>query len=418
MSAPLSSRGFLSLLSAQFLGALNDNLLKMVVSLLAAGIAAESGKGGYLSLVSGVFILPYLLFSGYAGFLADRFDKRAVLIAGKGLEIAVMILALGALLAKNSDALLVALFLAATQAAFFSPAKYGILPEMLASRDLARANGYLETSRYAAVIAGTALGGSMLGAFRDCPARIGVALVAIASLGALLSFGIAKVSASGCRKTLHANPWREIASGIRRLAADRALWPAVAGITWFESLAALIMLDLLLAGKTSMNLDDIRLGILGALAGVGVGLGCLLAAALSRRGLNLGLVPIGAFGTGIMLIALSQADGSYALTSAALAGLGISGGLFLVPLTALLQQNARRDEKGHLISTNNFLNMVGVLAASVALWLLHDLLGISPAGIALAAGLLTLLVSASLLWLGLELPRGCGDRQAPEFPRV
>ena len=152
----IGRKGFSALVFTQFLGAFNDNLYKMIVSLLAVGAAIEVGSvGAYLSAASIVFILPYLLFSGYAGFIADRIDKRTVLIAGKVFEIAVMAMAFAALVIGRIEFLFATLFLMAVQSTFYSPAKYGILPETLPATLLSRANGVLEMSRYIAVILGT-----------------------------------------------------------------------------------------------------------------------------------------------------------------------------------------------------------------------------------------------------------------------
>jgi acyl-[acyl-carrier-protein]-phospholipid O-acyltransferase/long-chain-fatty-acid--[acyl-carrier-protein] ligase len=384
-------------LSAQFLGSLNDNLLKMVVALAAAGAAAAGSGSSYLSLTSAVFILPYILFSGYAGFVADRFDKRRVLIVAKALEIVIMVLALGALLSGRADVLISILFLTALQATFFSPAKYGILPEMLAVPDLCRANGYLEMSRYGAIILGTVAGGVMMATWQDQPGRIGLVLIGIAAVGTLVSKRIAVVPRSGAGTRFSFNPWRETGIGLRRLARDRALWPAVAGITYFESLGALVMLNMLLVGKAVMALDDVRIGMIAAFAGIGVGCGSWLAGRLSGGERELSLVPLGALGVGVMLLRLSAATGSYPQTVAALVLLGTFGGLFLVPLNAMLQRNAAPTEKGQLIATNNFLNMLGVLAASFVLWLLHDGLGLEPNQINLAAGTTTIVAAVLLL---------------------
>jgi acyl-[acyl-carrier-protein]-phospholipid O-acyltransferase/long-chain-fatty-acid--[acyl-carrier-protein] ligase len=419
MSSALKQQGFVPLLSTQFLGALNDNLLKMVVSLLAAGSVVKSGNSGYLSLTGVVFILPYILFSGYAGFVADKFDKRSVLIVGKLLEIVVMVLALWVFVSGYDSLLILVLFLAATQATFFSPAKYGILPEILVRADLSQANGYLEMSRYTAVIVGTALGGVMLATWQDRPGLIGAFLIFIACIGAAVSLRIARASRSNCDKAFRTNPWSEVAGGIRRLVADGALWPAVAGLTYFETLGALVMLSILLAGKEFMRIDDTHISLLAALAGVGVGIGALLAGRLSRGRVELGLVPLGALGMGVSLICLSVSTGSYTRMAALLVLLGAAGGLFFVPLNALLQQNAGLKEKGHLISTNNFLNMAGVLSASGALWVLHDLFGMTPCAIVFAGGLLTLAATTLLLWLRSELalamfalrPKVCNEKR-------
>src|SRR5947209_11188888 len=147
----LGDAGFEAFLATQFLGAFNDNVYKMLVSLLAVSIAANHQSGArYLALAGAVFVLPFLLFSGTAGELADRFSKTRMLQLTKALEIVAMILGLGALLLHHVGWLLGVLFLLATQATFFSPAKYGILPDMVKEVELSAANGLVEFSTLAA----------------------------------------------------------------------------------------------------------------------------------------------------------------------------------------------------------------------------------------------------------------------------
>ena len=137
--------GFRSLLVTLFLGALNDNLFKIVISLFAANLAILAGGGSaYLAIAGALFVLPYLLFSGYAGHLADAFSKRKILILTKGFEIVAMGLGLLAFWSGRIEAMFAVLFLMAMQSSFFSPAKYGILPEMLPDKDLSRGNGLVE----------------------------------------------------------------------------------------------------------------------------------------------------------------------------------------------------------------------------------------------------------------------------------
>src|SRR6516225_809614 len=131
----LARQGLQPFLWTQFLGAFNDNLFKIVVSLLAVHAASQAHSGRELSIVGFVFILPFLLFSGYAGQLADIYSKRTVLIVTKSLEILTAALRLGAFLTGRFELTLAVLFLFALQATFFSPAKYGILPEVLPDRD-------------------------------------------------------------------------------------------------------------------------------------------------------------------------------------------------------------------------------------------------------------------------------------------
>ncbi|MGH7829536.1 MAG: MFS transporter, partial [Candidatus Binatia bacterium] len=224
-SETLRHSGLRSLLLTQFLGAFNDNVYLMVVSLLAGEIGVVSGEaGGYVSLVGAIFILPYFLFSGYAGYLSDVFDKRTVLIFSKSTEIVVMGLAWLAFWSGRIELMLAGLFFVALKSTFFSPAKYAILPEMFPDRELSRANGLLEMSTFLAIILGTSIGGIMFAVWKGSLGWIGLVLVLIAIAGTLASWGISRVPPSGARKPFRLNPWAEIGSGIRRLYSEKTLW--------------------------------------------------------------------------------------------------------------------------------------------------------------------------------------------------
>lgn len=394
----LKHPGFKPFLWTQFLGALNDNIYKIVVSLVAVDAGLNgSAVSGHLSLVGAIFILPFFLFSGYAGHLADVFSKRTVLVVTKVFEIVVMALGIFALLSQRLDFMLAILFLMALQSTFFSPAKYGIVPEMLPDRDLSRANGLLEMSTFLAIILGTSVGSALLFLWGGRLEWIGIILTAIAAAGTLASLGIPRVPPSGAQKPLSLNPWAEIGSGIKRLRRDRVLWLTVIGISHFWFLGALLQMGMILYGKELMALEDIWIGILGAFLAIGIGLGSVLAGRLSGDKVELGLVPLGSIGIAIFSVVLSSLSRSYIQVAAALLLLGLSGGLFIVPLNALLQQRSGREEKGQLIATNNFLNTVGVLLASGVLWLLRDLLGLLPDRILLALGLFTFGATAYVL---------------------
>src|SRR4051812_11428519 len=192
----LKHRGLQPFLWTQFLGAFNDNLFKIVVSMLAVHLVAAERAGRELSIVSAIFILPFLLFSGYAGQLADVYSKRTVLIVTKSLEIVAASLGLVAFVVGRLEITYAVLFLIALQATFFSPAKYGILPEILPDRDLSRANGVLEMSTFVAIVVGVACGSFMFDAWKDQLWLIGVIVVAVAVLGTALSFRIPQVPAA------------------------------------------------------------------------------------------------------------------------------------------------------------------------------------------------------------------------------
>ncbi|MEZ5668472.1 MAG: MFS transporter [Alphaproteobacteria bacterium] len=389
IQSPLHNRSFRALVAAQFLGAYNDNLFKMLVSLMAVDAADTAiGSGGYLSLTGIVFIVPYLLFSGYAGHVSDRFAKRRVLVASKAAEVAIMGLAIVALVAGDVDAMLVVLFLLAAQSTFFSPAKFGVLPEMLPMGQLAQANGTLEMARYVAVILGSVSAGALLVAFPDRPFLLGAILLAVAVVGSLVSLRIRPPAAPRTRTAFSINPFGSIGQGLRRIAADKPLRNAVIGITYFESLAAFVMMDVLLLGQDVLGLDELGSGMLLAVAGIGIGIGAAIAGRLSAGRINLAITLPASAGVAAMLLTLSLCEHGFVDTAVLIGLVGVFGGMFMVPLNAQLQHRAGDAEKGATISANNVLNMSGALFACGLLWLTHDVLGIAADGVILVAGVI------------------------------
>src|SRR5581483_3804891 len=392
--------GFAAFFWTQFLGAFNDNFYKMAVSLVALNAVVSGAGGFYVDLIALLFILPSALFSGYAGHLADVYSKRRVLVSVKVFEIFVMALALIAFATGGIDPMLAIVFLMGVHTAFFSPAKYGILPEMVPNADLSRGNGLLEMSTFVAIILGTSLSGPIYMVWKDRPAWIGVLLVAIAVIGTWTSLGIPRVPpASTASRRLRLNPFGEIWEGMKRLYPDRALWLTVLGISYFWFVGALVQLDTLFFGKELLALDESHITLLGTFLAIGIGVGSLAAGRLSGDKVELGLVPAGSIAMGISLALLAFTGHSYAATAAALIALGFAGGLFAVPLNALLQQRSGRDEKGRLIATNNFLNTLAIALAAGAHWLLRSALGLAPDRIALLLGAFTLAATVVVLRL-------------------
>src|SRR6266550_2509860 len=397
-SDTLRQPGFFAFFCTQFLGAFNDNFLKIVVSFVALDFAA-SRASGYVELIAFLFILPAALFSGYAGHFADVYSKRTILVTVKIFEIFIMLFALGAFVTGHIESMLAVVFLMGLHAAFFSPAKYGILPEMLPEKDLSRGNGLLEMSTFMAIILGTSVGGAIFAVWKDKLPLIGVLMIAIAGLGTLASFGITRVRPSGATKLMRLNPLREVFDGLRRLRAERVLWLTVIGISYFWFLGALVQINLLFFGRELLQLDEFHIGLLGTFLAIGIGAGSLAAGRLSGDHIELGLVPLGSVAMGICLGLVALSSSSYRLTCASLVLLGFAAGLFAVPLNALLQQRSGKEEKGQLIATNNFMNTIGIFLAAAIHWTLKTPLHFSPDSIILLTGLVTLAGTAVILYL-------------------
>ncbi len=387
MSADSRSIGYGSLLGdsrfegflwAQFLGAFNDNVYKMIVSFTAVRMAADSAASGlYLTIAGAAFILPFILFSGYAGQLADRYSKTRVLQVTKSLELVTMLMGLFALVAGSLNLLFVVLFLLGTQATFFSPAKYGILPEAVGGERISRANGLLELTTFVAIVIGTSFGSALFQHWKNEPWTMGLTMLGIAIAGTLSCLHIPRVPAAGRRGAFSWNPFGEIAAGLRALKGRRALGLTMLGISWFWFLGALFQLALVLEGTEVLHVAETRAGLLFTALALGIGLGSVLAGRISGDVIELGLVPAGSLIMGVFSLWLAV-TGSYGVALATLVVIGFGGGFMAVPLNAYLQEEPASDEKGRMLAANNLMNSAAMAVAYVMLEVMHGVLRWSP----------------------------------------
>ena len=399
-SEVLKTKGVQPFLWMQFLNAFNDNAYKLVVSLLAVLVTTNKASSGtYLSLAGFIFVAPFLLFSAYAGQIADKFEKRSVLIVTKAFEIAAMTFALFALVSGRIEWMLAVLFFTATQAAFLSPAKYGIVPELVQERDLARANGLLEMSTFVAIILGTMVGTALVAAWKHEPALIGALLIGVAVMGSITSFKIVRTPAPVEKRAFSWNPCGDVFIGFWRLFQDRILMLAVMGTTFFWFLGAVFQMDLLLFGKETLHCSETQIGLLLASLAVGIGAGSMAAGRLSGDKVEPGLIPLGATGMAIAAALLAFAVHSLIPAMLLLIVLGIMGGLFVVPLNAIQQHRPRHDERGRMLATANVVNTVGIMLSSGVIWLLHEVLHLSAARVIGVSAFLTLLAALYTLQL-------------------
>ncbi|BCR03611.1 acyl-[ACP]--phospholipid O-acyltransferase [Desulfuromonas versatilis] len=374
--------------ATQFLGVLNDNIFKLfIVFFLIDHFGAEAASR-VTAIAGAVFVVPFLALSPLAGRLADRLGKRSIIVAAKAGEVAVMACGALAFILQSPLGLYAALFLMAAQSALFSPAKYGIVPELVSRESLSRANGQLESLTWLAVILGTGLasalplltGGSYPLAAASC--------LAIAAAGLACSLPIRRTRPAGSAEGGSLRPITESLAVIKRLRGDGYLLLAVAGSAWFMFIGAFFQLNLIPFGIDTLGLSQQQGGALFLAAALGIGSGAFLAGRLSGRNIEFGVVPVGALGLTLAAWALA---GSASLGSAVpailLAGLG--AGLFIVPLHAFIQWRSPRAELGRILAASNVLGWFGVLAASGAVYLFAEVLGWSASRGFAAIGLLT-----------------------------
>lgn len=378
------------LLIAQFLGAFNDNAWKILVGLLgfqAVSSGVPDGNRAALSMTQMtlafvVFTLPLMLFSLPAGVLADRISKRTVIVGMKVVEIALMAAATLVLLFDPGGGVLalVVLGLMGVQSALFSPAKYGILPELLPSEQLAEGNGKLEMWTFFAIIAGTAAGGLLLGLTQGAVWLAGLFLTGLAVAGWQAARRIPDVPAARATGSLRAT----VEGSWRAARADRSLWLSMLGQAVFWAMASLLGQVLLAYAQTSLDLADSFVALPLVVLVAFMGAGSVLAGKLSQSKLELGLIPLGALALSLSSLLLGLLAPGIAGTLILVVPIGLGGGLLLVPLDALLQSRSPQELRGGVLALTNVLVFGGVLAGSLGAELMSRL-GLDTPGILLGA---------------------------------
>ncbi len=370
----------------QALGALNDNLLKNALVIMATFHAAEYSSldpNVVTQLAGALFILPFLLFSAIAGQLADKLDKAQVMRWVKVAELAIMMVATVGFFIKSLPLLLFALFCMGTHSAFFGPAKYGFLPHVLGDRELTGGNALLEAGTFLSILLGTLLAGLL--AAQASPAALSGALLGIALVGIVASRYITPVTPSAPELVVNWNPATTTWSALKYARGNDTVFKSLVGISWFWALGAVVLGALPGYTKFMLGGDETVVTTLLAVFSVGVGAGSLLCDRLSRHTVEIGLVPLGSIGLSVALAWLWSATPAQPAAgmgaaeflqlhwpvAAALGTLGLFGGFYIVPLYALVQSRTEKSHISRMQAANNALNafamVLGALATSALL---------------------------------------------------
>lgn len=388
-TALLRERRFLPLFVTQFLGALNDNVLKnaMVVLLTFQAAAWTSLQPEILpNLAAGIFILPFFLFSASAGQLADKLDKARLASFVKLLEIVIVLVAGLGFMLKSLVVLFGALFLLGMHSTLFGPVKYAILPQHLRETELVGGNALVEAGTFVAILLGTLFGG-LLAAVPGATAWITAAGLAIAVAGYAASRSIPAAPPPEPRLRINPNLIAETWRNIAFARENRTVFHSIVAISWFWLYGALFLAQFPAYAKNVLGGDETSVTLLLAIFTVGIGLGSLACERLSGRHVELGLVPFGSIGLtlfGLDLAFVAPVRGSGALDAVRLLAqpgvphvlvdlllIGLFGGFFIVPLYALVQQRSAAAHRARVVAANNILNaafmVAGALAASALL---------------------------------------------------
>jgi 1-acyl-sn-glycerol-3-phosphate acyltransferase len=336
---------------------------------------------------AGVFIFPFFLFSATAGQLADHFPKWRLIRLVKVWEIGVMILA-GVGFATNSVALLlVVLFLMGMQSAFFGPAKYAILPELLDEHSLVGGNALVAMATFLAILLGTIIGGLVVAGGDRWVSRLGLIVVAVAVLGLVTSLFVKKTPAANPDLPVRLEPVKPTIDILRVTRRVPSVFLSVLAISWFWFLGASFLSVLPHFSKDVLGGGETVVTLCLATFCVGIGTGSMLCERLSRRRLELGLVPLGSIGISIFALDLAFSGWRFAAPiggSLSTAGeflhqpgsahilidlfmIAVFSGFYTVPLMTFVQQRSALTERARVIAGNNILNALFIVASSVML---------------------------------------------------
>ncbi|MFN9370657.1 MAG: MFS transporter [Planctomycetaceae bacterium] len=377
---------FLGMLTTQLLGAFNDNLFKQVALLTCIDHAKTFETKDQQSLAMGLFALPFVLFSGFAGYLSDRYSKRWIVVLCKLAEIAIVILGTLSLWryshAHSLYAIFAVLFLMGTHSAFFGPSKFGILPEILREKNLPAANGVFLMTTFLAIILGQAMAGVLKQhLIPDYLLVVGLVYVLVAGSGLLTALLV--------RRTPSANPALKINRDsllisrdmLHLIGADRPLMITLLMSSVFWLVGGIVQPCVNDYGKQQLGLSDTQTSLMLVTLVLGIAIGCVLGGWMSGERADFRLVRWGSWGMigGLVLMGLVGASAApvklVALTGVALFLCGLSAGMFAVPLQVFLQSRPPADKKGQMIGAMNLANWIAILISAVLYGVFAWLLG-------------------------------------------
>jgi 1-acyl-sn-glycerol-3-phosphate acyltransferase len=389
MTGLLAERRFGPLFWTQALGAFNDNAFKNAIVILITyqsatlfGLASEK----LVALCSGIFILPFFLFSATAGELADQRSKSNLAAVTKLWELGVVSIGAIGFFTGHLPFLLVSLFMLGVQAAFFGPIKFGILPELLGPKELVSGNALIELGTFIAILLGTLFGGLLMGLGPSGPKWVAAMTIAVAAAGWAASRRIRPVPAQSPELRVSLNPFAPTLELFRIARKVRSVFLSVLAISWFWLLGSVVLSVLPPLCKNVLGASENVLTFFLAVFSVGIGFGSILCERFSYRTLELGLVPIGSIGMTFFALDLGWMAMPSAPTVGALfetaAGwrlvvdlflFSASAGLFTVPLYTLIQLRSDEKERSRVIAANNVLNALFMIAGAVGLTTLYTL---------------------------------------------
>jgi len=406
----LTQKRFLPFFVTQFFGAFNDNVFKNALIILIAFQGSqfiEADADLLINISAALFILPFFLFSATAGQWIDKYEKSRSIRIIKLIEVLIMLIAAFAFVQGYILLLIALLFFMGTQSTFFGPAKYSYIPQHLKTNELVEGNAWVQMGTFVAILIGTILGGVLI-AQEHGRHYVALAVVCFAIVGYLASRFIPLTPSLNENLKINWNVFSETHRNIKFLKSNRIVFLSVLGVSWFWFLGATYLVQLPNYTKTTLGGNEQVVTLLLTLFTLGIGTGSLLCNWLSGKKIEIGLVPFGSIGLTLFGIDLyfSQPDVLPAATLglkeflahghfrliADVVLIGFFGGLYIVPLMALVQQRSEQEHMSRVIAGNNIINsLLMVLSAVLAIVVLSS--GYSIAQLFLVVAILNAVVA-------------------------
>jgi len=366
----MREKRFLPFFCTQFLGALNDNVFKTALITMAvfhtADLTTLNGTA-VATLLPGIFILPFFLFSATAGQIADKYEKSQLIRLVKIFEVVLMLIAALGFLLHVFWLLVLALLMMGMHSTLFGPVKYAYLPQHLTEPELVGGNGMVEMGTFIAILIGQIIGAG-LGMHESGELGTGLSIVSLALLGYFASKQIPSSPAAEPSLKINWNPITETGRNIAFIWKSQQIWLAIIGVSWFWFYGATLLAQFPVFAKDVLHGDESIFILLLAIFSVGVGIGSLLCEKLSKGIVEIGLVPIGAMGMMAFGVDLYTASASGIVDWRLLADIGLIGffgGVYIVPLYALIQSRAQKTHQSRVIAANNILNALFMVISAV-----------------------------------------------------
>ena len=382
--ALLRQRRFAPFFWTQFSGAANDNLFKFAFTVMVTYQLSVSWLPPAMAglVIGALFILPFLLFSATSGQLADKYDKTRMIRFVKSLEIAIMLVASGGFMAGNVPVLLLCTFLMGVHSTLFGPVKFAYLPQVLSERELTGGNGMVEMGTFVAILLGNVAGGLLVALPGIGHTTVAVACVVLALLGRAVAQFIPSAPATDPGLAIHWNPFTETWRNLKLAHENIVVFRSLLGISWMWFFGAVFLSQFPSFAKEVLHGNEQVASLLLVVFSIGIGTGALLCEVLSRRHVEIGLVPLGAIGMSVFAIDLYFASRSLPASEvmqlaaflaqpahwrvmADLALLSLFAGLYSVPMYALIQMRSQPTHRARIIAANNILNALFMIASAV-----------------------------------------------------